>query len=256
MAQSWQQEAVLRREYIERGKSTTEVANDLGCSRATILRWLDKHGIDTRPQHGFADERLRDAEKMRELYLEQELSCSDIGSLFDCGEETVRNWLEKHNIERRDAGGQHQTPKRLRQKDWLLGQYNDKGKSVSEIAEIVGCGTTPVRRWLKRYGAEFGPETFPSGEEHPNWKEDTEDLFGENWSQQREKALKRDGRVCQRCGMGNEEHREEYESSLHVHHITPRAEYECVEESNEVQNLITLCVKCHRMLEGIPIDQR
>jgi cytochrome c553 len=49
----------------------------------------------------------------------------------------------------------------------------------------------------------------------------------------------RDGFRCTECGMTNEEHLRQYESSLEVHRVTPGSPY-AVDES-----CITLCVPCH-----------
>lgn len=41
----WWSEALLRREYIHRGRTKTEIAERWGCSTDTITHWLEKHGI-------------------------------------------------------------------------------------------------------------------------------------------------------------------------------------------------------------------
>ena len=36
----------LSKEYNEKGKSTRKIADELGCSRETIRRWVNRHGIE------------------------------------------------------------------------------------------------------------------------------------------------------------------------------------------------------------------
>lgn len=72
------------------------------------------------------------------------------------------------------------------------------------------------------------------------------ELFGSNWHTQREKALQRDDFNCRKCKS---------KENLHIHHIKPRHTYRNssvfnVEESNILQNLITLCQSCHYSVEA------
>lgn len=72
--------------------------------------------------------------------------------------------------------------------------------------------------------------------------------YGPNWAAQREKALERDARRCRTCGADG--------PLLHVHHIRPFREFGYVSGENEnyrpanqVENLITLCPRCHQRAE-------
>lgn len=42
----WADKDTLLDLYVKRGFSSREVADVLGCGKKTILRWLDRHGID------------------------------------------------------------------------------------------------------------------------------------------------------------------------------------------------------------------
>lgn len=53
-----------------------------------------------------------------------------------------------------------------------------------------------------------------------------------NWEQIRKQVLERDGWKCTACGRTDH---------LHVHHIVPRS----AGGSDELDNLTTLCVRCH-----------
>lgn len=44
----YRDEELMRELYVVRGLSTYDVADELDTSRATVIRWLDKHGIDRR----------------------------------------------------------------------------------------------------------------------------------------------------------------------------------------------------------------
>lgn len=38
----------LRREYVEKGRSCSEIAEEMGCGEANIQYWLEKHGVPRR----------------------------------------------------------------------------------------------------------------------------------------------------------------------------------------------------------------
>jgi hypothetical protein len=70
--------------------------------------------------------------------------------------------------------------------------------------------------------------------------------YGREYDNAREKALKRDDNECQFCGLTQEEHRENYENGLETHHIIPKS----AGGGDWVENLITVCIPCHRTLES------
>jgi 5-methylcytosine-specific restriction endonuclease McrA len=72
----------------------------------------------------------------------------------------------------------------------------------------------------------------------------------EYWPKQRVRAIIRDGEECDICKMGRKKHRDVYGSDLHVHHITPRKEVPDDINEHRLDNLRTLCAKCHRKVES------
>ncbi len=84
------------------------------------------------------------------------------------------------------------------------------------------------------------------------WRSDAILDYGPNWSAQRRRALERDGYRCQRCGAPHTPER-----PLHVHHIRPFRTFgyipgvnDAYREANRLDNLITLCSRCHRLAEA------
>ncbi|MGD8752251.1 MAG: DEAD/DEAH box helicase, partial [Anaerolineales bacterium] len=68
--------------------------------------------------------------------------------------------------------------------------------------------------------------------------------YGPNWIIQRQRAQERDNHLCQICGIG------EKEQPHHVHHKIPFRMYASYHEANRLDNLITLCVRCHQKAEN------
>lgn len=81
--------------------------------------------------------------------------------------------------------------------------------------------------------------------EHPEWYRLKNDRYLFNGN--RKKALERDNFTCVECGMTNEEHINIWKRGLVVHHIDGRG-LRCSgkDKNNNLNNLITLCMKCHR----------
>lgn len=98
------------------------------------------------------------------------------------------------------------------------------------------------------------------GENHPRWVVGTQTVsYGGTWPKQRRKRLRKDDHECVVCSQSNEQEKIDTGRGLSVHHITPAKEF--IQEdgslnesrAHRVENLITLCSKCHRRWEGIPL---
>ena len=78
------------------------------------------------------------------------------------------------------------------------------------------------------------------GPDHPTWAGGWEPYYGENWQEQRAKAIMRDGSRCRICGhfvTG---------SDCHVHHyIALKAFSGDWRTANKLSNLVTLCSTHH-----------
>ena len=81
------------------------------------------------------------------------------------------------------------------------------------------------------------------GKNHNNWRGGHDDYYGQSWSEQRKRAIERDGYKCRICSR---------KDFVQVHHITPKRFWRVDEEHkkmNHERNLISLCPKHHGMLE-------
>ena len=101
--------------------------------------------------------RYRDAEWLREQYVEQTRSLREIGAECGCSEATIRRWMSKHEISTREPGGQHDNCgrkvefERLADEEWLREQYLEQDKRIIDIAEICGCSDVTVLSWLDKH---------------------------------------------------------------------------------------------------------
>lgn len=63
--------------------------------------------------------------------------------------------------------------------------------------------------------------------------------YPRQFSENKKKARERDDYECQRCGMPQEDHKDEFNQKLHVHHVDGD------KRNNSLDNLKTLCARCH-----------
>ena len=66
----------------------------------------------------------------------------------------------------------------------------------------------------------------------------------------REKVLSRDGYKCVMCGMTREEHYKVFNRDLSIDHIDHQGRYSDI-QNNEMDNLQTLCLRCHGAKDAI-----
>jgi 5-methylcytosine-specific restriction endonuclease McrA len=83
------------------------------------------------------------------------------------------------------------------------------------------------------------------------------DGYGDNWPEQRRKALARDNYTCQQCGREGKLKRGRW--TVHVHHRRKIAlfyDYQTdsidYSAANDLDNLITLCPRCHKKADAPP----
>jgi len=89
-----------------------------------------------------------------------------------------------------------------------------------------------------------------TGEDHWLWKGGYPSHYGSSWHHRRREVKQRDGDVCRVC----DKHEQETKGSLEVHHITPARYWDTEnrhKQMNHPRNLISLCISCHRELDGM-----
>lgn len=98
-------------------------------------------------------EKYKSEEVLRDLYHGEELGCREIAERLDCAPTTVSYWMDKHEIGSREAGRGNENGK-YRDREWLVEQYHDFGRSMSMIADDCGVSATAIGYWMDKYGIE------------------------------------------------------------------------------------------------------
>lgn len=128
--------------------------------------------------------------------------------------------------------------------------------NYSEIdVACVQCGKIVRRRRVEVEQMKQGPfcswachgvwvreNKARAGKNNPAWKGGyTSPNYGTDWKRQRRLARKRDKHTCQDCGITEQE----WGYKLDVHHIIAYDLFDDPKEANCLDNLVTLCRKCH-----------
>ena len=120
---------------------------------------------------------------------------------------------------------------------WAIGrEHAGKGKKRSDETKAK----ISTARTDKKYPNLAGENNGMFGKRSPNWKggvtPERQALYSsENWKEIVKSIFERDGYICRRCGKKS--------GHLHTHHIKSWAE--CAEGRTDIDNLITVCKRCH-----------
>lgn len=159
--------------------------------------------------------------------------------------------------------GQHwRKPKLYWNKEWLENEYLYNNKTAKEIAKEQGCKENNILHFLKifniptrsmkeiranKYWGSTGGKNGmygKMGKLNPNWNgghsPERQSIYARSlWKEIAKSILKRDNYLCQDCGTPHNK-----DNKLVVHHIKSWSKYP--ELRFEPNNLITLCVECHK----------
>jgi len=164
-----------------------------------------------------------------------------------CSPDCLHTWRSEEF-----TGEDHPLTERIEVECEWCGDTMDRKPSVVERRTFHFCSYDCMGEWRSECRA---------GKDAPAWEGGGELYRGPNWQKQRERAVNRDDQQCRRCGCTETEHFEEYGRKLSVHHLTPVREFYREADSEEpdftevnaLNNLVTLCVECHRKIEKLPV---
>jgi transposase-like protein/AraC-like DNA-binding protein/plasmid maintenance system antidote protein VapI len=156
-------EHLLRELYVDRGMTTAEIADQVGCSRPTVSAALRRHDIATRPavaRPGIARrpkprpsrwEGKLTRESLEELYIRQGLSSTAIAAQVGLPDSSdVLHALRHFGIPAFQRSSRQAS--RLLTSATLQQLYIDRQLSEAAIGRQFGCGAGTVRRALRKAG--------------------------------------------------------------------------------------------------------
>lgn len=243
----------LRQRHHVEGARIGVLAREAGCTEETVRRTFDRLGISRRDERAGRDlsaVRVRlDMSAVSRMYVEDQMSCDDIGKIQGCHGTVIRRRLREvgiairhHNDTKRGRPSRNRVD--LDHAD-VVSRYMAHGATLDSVGAQFGVSGQVIARVLSEAGAATKPPQPGryAGEKNPNWRpdltsEDREkrrDTFKQ--AQWRARVYERDGYTCQCCADARG-------GNLHAHHIEPHARNAAVRW--DIENGITLCAPCHR----------
>jgi len=139
-----------------------KISDKLGCSPQSVGRLLDKVGVEKRTggeQKQISREKpdYTDASVLTDLYHNQGLPMTEIGSKFGVTSGCISYWMDKHDIEKRSQ--QYDIPEWYFSGDQPYKGYpvlkGCDGKTIPEhYITLLGKGVDPYKLFSKRYNVD------------------------------------------------------------------------------------------------------
>ena len=220
------------KEAYQRNSSYEATAEEFGCSRITISRWMDKHGLKATMTRNAPYE---DKEILQEIYNRYN-SFELVAEHFDISVGTVTRWVRRLEIETNGSMRAEDSTK-IKLECENCGDTIYEFPSRVEVKNRHFCDKSCQDEWQK---------TGFVGENNPHWKGGRVTEYGWKWREARINARERDGDTCRLC----DEHVSESTRDFDVHHIEPIKSFEDPNDAHKLENLVSVCRVCHRFLEN------
>jgi hypothetical protein len=90
--------------YLEQHMPAHKIADKFDCSDTTIGKRLRDEGVTVNlSEH--RDQPWQDADKIRKMYFDRQLSAREMADRWDCSPGVIYKWMDEFDIERRGKGG-------------------------------------------------------------------------------------------------------------------------------------------------------
>ena len=176
-----------------------------------------------------------------EQYVTLGRTCPEISEHVGCDPKTIWKWIKDHGIQTRPRGSYHD---RWLPKDGSPHKGRRHSDETRELLKQQSAARIPYlkngRHWLKEPGAR-----------PPNWKggitpERQTFYRSAEWKAVVKEVWKRDDGRCRRCAL---DYRtvDRASESFHIHHIDG---FQIVDRRADSDNLILVCVRCHRWIHS------
>lgn len=245
---------VLERLYLKQELSTYDIAEKFDCCEYSVRTRLIDFDIKRKSQSDYSPDELRDGEKLKKLYSDHGMTTSEIGDRVDRTSSCVRYWMRKHGIDARDTSEalSEVTKDDL---DKIESLYWEDEMSLTEISEMFCWDDSTIMRAMRSAGIErrSSGEGVRKHHQTSDGQSNDRQYYGPDWSRIRTEVIEEAGLECEICGQSREEHYKENGFDLHVHHVKKIKNFDDLNQANSLDNLICVCVSCHRKWEGVPV---
>lgn len=171
----------LRAEYIEKGRSQSDIAEEVGCSQGAVSHAANRMGLE-KGQEQYPE--LNDPKWLREKHHNENLSLSEIADMLGCTRSAVGYGMRRNDIEVRQNSvvNELDTPLSDRDTQIIEGELLGDGcipKPHGKAGAMFTYGTSRecYRDWLCDWFADCGYEVrsyqYVQGADRDGWSETT-----------------------------------------------------------------------------------
>ncbi len=257
----------LKKHYIKKKKSIRQISKESGKARITIVGYLKKYNIKqrTRSESAKTDiviNKIRKSQLGKSKYvkiltrkvLKQKYMIENsyqIAKDLGCSDVTIRNYLEKFGISRRNKADCIAGYSKILTKQFLQKEYVNHKKTIHQIAQQLDYSDATIYKYLRKFNIPTirtringnrlkikEHRCIDCGKEISNYKYKRCNSCAQI-KRLKDQIRKRDNYTCQNCDMTEEEHIIVLGEVLSVHHI----DYN--KKNCNKNNLISLCRQCN-----------
>lgn len=232
----------LAREYIVNKKTSYQIANEMGCSFETILRYLRKYNI---PRRNNSETHSKYSNILTKEFLIKEYIINgktiyQIAKEANCHPVTIWDYLIKNNIKNKNKIRNISEANKVLNRNKGKTNPNYKGGGSLKQHYCKECGNEiSLSNWYmakETARCEYCYRKFNKGKHHPNYIEGLIRKYPLKFNNIIKESIRiRDHRQCQICGKSEKN----YYRKLDIHHI----DYN--KNNLDPENLISLCDSCH-----------
>lgn len=144
----------LLREYVQKSRSSRDMASELGVTTATVLNALRAAEVPRRRRGRPSKLDDLDIAWLREQYVVRHRSAADIGRELSVSEDAVLERMHAAGLRLRPRGGKRPRstalPRELNDAEWLRERYSRDELSIRQIAGRLGVSSRAVWNALVR----------------------------------------------------------------------------------------------------------
>jgi uncharacterized protein YjhX (UPF0386 family) len=186
-------------------------------------------------------------EVLQELYVEQGLSLAEVGKIIGVANVSVMRYMRREGVPMRSKA----EAKQLAQVKYPNGE-KQRAAARKNAKKARAAVTTESYEKMVATREKNGVK-YRTGADNHMWRGGITPLYSTKaWSLRARECYDRDGWLCRDCGCECFAARDAADPRRRVqaHHIVPRRNG----GSNELENLVTLCLTCHRVREAAGIN--
>jgi DNA-binding CsgD family transcriptional regulator len=147
----WKDEEQLRQKYLVEGHTISELADLWDTSYDTIRYYKDKYDIISPPNNVSFKAHNLEREELYNHYWKENKSLGEIAAEYNCSETYILRKMRELEISRRVRDNE-KIPDKWESQSTLSKLYWDKGLTLSEMADKIGCSAGTVSQLMERNG--------------------------------------------------------------------------------------------------------